>query len=180
MSDQGATGTMTRAVAAMLAPTLGWERSVEVVSGAIRRLGLKDESADIEDRRTILEDLALEQGIVGVTARYALSRTGFGSRPDHKTVSVPPSSGAAPESSASARLAATLGVHELVGQLATMMGPDKSETTVQAALKRLDLPRERLDREQATRLLDDLGRQEGLVGITVRFVRGKILARFGG
>jgi hypothetical protein len=171
---------MTRTVAAMLAPTLGWDRSVEVVVGALRRLGLKDEDLRNEERRAILEDLAMEAGIVGVTARYALSRVGGGSRPDHKSVSIPPSSIPTPDSSAAQRLAATLPVHELVAQLATMMGTEKSEATVLAGLKRLDLPRERLDREQVGRLLDDLGRQEGLVGITVRFVRPKIVARFGG
>jgi len=115
-----------------------------------------------------------------VTARYALSRVGGGSRSGMKAVSVPPSSGAPPDSSAAARLTATVPVHEVIAHLATMMGAEKSEATVLAALKRLDLPRERLDREQAGRMLDDLGRQEGLVGITVRFVRPKILARFGG
>ena len=184
MSERSATGMMTRTVAALLAPTLGWEKSVEVVAAALRRLGLKDEDLRLEDRKVILEDLALEAGIVGVTARYALSRAG-GSRPKMQAVSIPPSSGPSssggpPDSSAAARLAATLAVHEIVAQLAVMMGQDKAESTVIAALKRLDLPRERLDREQAMRLLDDLGRQEGLVGVTVRFARGKILTRFGG
>ena len=55
-----------------------------------------------------------------------------------------------------------------------------ADAAVVASLKRLDLPRERLDREQTTRLLDDLGRQEGLAGMTVRFVRAKIVARLGG
>jgi len=160
---------------------------MEIVNGALRRLDLKDEDLRPEDRRIILEDLALEVGIVGVAARYALSRIG-GSRPDlHVTSGLhatpgPPSSRKIPsvDSSASARLAATLAVHEIVAQLATMMGPDKSEATVLVALKRLDLPRERLDWEQTTRLLDDLGRQPGLVAVSVRFVRAKIFARFGG
>jgi hypothetical protein len=62
MSEQSATGAMTRAVAAMLAPTLGWDRSVEVVVGALRRLGLKDEDLGSEERRAVLEDLSHERG----------------------------------------------------------------------------------------------------------------------
>jgi hypothetical protein len=183
MSEQsGSTAGTTRAVAALLAHVLGWEKSVEVVSGAARRLGFKDGTIGPDERQAILEDLSMEAGIVGVTARYALSRVGV-SRSDAQPISsVPPVSphpaSIAPDSSAAVRLAATIGVHEVIGPLAAVMGQDKAEAAVLAGLKRLGLPRERLDREQASRLVDDLGRQEGHVGATARFVRARVLAKF--
>lgn len=186
MWDQsGITAGTTRAVATQLAPMLGWEKSVEVVTGAVRRLGFKDGELGPDERKAILEDLALESGLVGVTARYALTRTTV-SRSDDHAITLPPTSpraaalSAPPDSSAAARLAATVGVHEVVGELAPLMGVDKAELAVQSGLKRLGLPRERLDRDQANRLCDELCRQEGHVGITARFVRPRVLAKFGG
>jgi hypothetical protein len=163
---------------------LGWEKSVEAVAGAVRRLGLKDGALGPDERRAILEDLALEAGLVGVTARYALTRAA-GSRPDMQAATIPPASprpatpSVPPDSSASALLAATLGVHEVIGQLAPLMGADKAELAVHGCLKRLGLPRERLDREQAARLWDELCRQEGHTGITARFVRPRVMAKPG-
>jgi hypothetical protein len=177
MSDSGS-GT-ARAVAAKIAPMLGWERAIEVVNDAMRRLGLKDGTLTADDTTTILEDLTHEAGLVGVTARYALSRAGSpsGSRSDLQAMQ-PPSSRPAPDAGAAALLVATIGVHELLGQLAALMGEEKAEAVVQAALKRLALPRDRLDREQTTRLLDDLCRQEGHVGTTARFIRPRVMAKF--
>lgn len=184
-SEPENTAGTTRALAAQLAPMLGWEKSVDVVAGAVRRLGFKDGELGPDQRQAILEDLALEAGLVGVTARYALSRAGSSSRSDMHAITLPPSSprpttlSVPPDSSASALLAATLGVHEVIGQLAPLMGVDKAEIAVHSCLKRLGLPRERLDREQAARLCDELCRQEGHTGITARFVRPRVMAKFG-
>ncbi len=167
-----------RAVAARLAPTLGWERSVEVVQATARKLHCDEGALSVSDVQSILEDLALEAGIVGVTARVALSRSGasYAKMPAVvQPTTLPPPSDSGP---ASAVLVTTLGLHEITAQLAPLLGPDKTEAAVQASLRRLGLPRERFDREQAIRLLDDLGHQAGVVGMTVRFVRARVLARF--
>jgi hypothetical protein len=160
---------------------LGWDRSVEVVTAAMRRLGLDEAAASTADCRVILEDLALEPGLVGVSARYALSRT---SRSDVPPATAPPSPprvtpSVPPPDSASARLAQTMAVHELVAQLAPLLGDDRSASVVEGLLKRLGLPRERLDRAELTRLLDELARQGGHLGSTGRFVRPRILAKLG-
>lgn len=181
MSEQSGSGAGTAwALAALMAPTLGWERSLEVVTGAARRLGFKESSIGADERKVILEDLSLEPGLVGVTARYVLSRTSI-SKPEMQATS-PPSSRRPtlpPESSASARLAATIGVHEVVAQLASLMGHDKAERAVVAGLRLLALPRERLEHDQLARLLDDLCRQEGHTGSSARFVKPRILAKLG-
>jgi len=168
-----------RGVAARLVPTLGWERSVEVVLATVRKLRCDETNLSASDVQLILEDLSLEGGIVGVTARVALSRSGA-SRSNMSAVvpqsTMPPPSESAP---ASAVLVTTIGLHEISAQLAPLLGADKAEAALQASLRRLSLPRDRFDQEQTVRLLDDLGHQDGVVGMTVRFVRGRILARFG-
>jgi len=167
-----------RGVAARLAPTLGWDRSVEVVLATARKLRCDESSLSGDDVQLILEDLSLEGGIVGVTARVALTRTGTSRS---KIVAVVPQSTLPPPSDsapASAVLVTTIGLHEITAQLAPLLGADKADAALQASLRRLGLPRDRFDHEQTVRLLDDLGHQDGVVGMTVRFVRGRVLARF--
>jgi hypothetical protein len=65
-------------------------------------------------------------------------------------------------------------------QLAPLLGPDKTDSALGAAVRRQGLPRERLDREQTVRLFDDLGHQDGVIGMAARFVRPRVLALFGG
>jgi hypothetical protein len=171
----GSAPVAVRSVVAQLAPTLGWERSVEAVAATIRRLCLDEDTLTPRDVTAILEDLALEEGLVGVTARFALSKSV--SRPQMPAMTIPPPSDSAPASSV---LVTTIGLHEVASQLAPMLGADKTETALQASMRRLGLVKARLDREQATRLLDDLGHQDGVVGMTARFARARVLARFGG
>src|SRR5580693_5784697 len=82
---------VTRAVVGHLAPSLGWTRSHEVVAATLKRLCLDEATLQSEDVFAILEDLSLEEGMVGVTARIALSRIAPG-RPDGpiSTRSFPP------------------------------------------------------------------------------------------
>jgi hypothetical protein len=171
-----------RSVTALLTPTTGWERSNEAVAATMRRLGFGDEDDLDPDQVTkVLEDLALEDGIVGVTARVLLTKSTKGSAPRAEATSlptIPPPSSPSEDAPASVRLAATIGVHEVIGQIAPLLGADWAEAAVQASQRKLALPRERLDHEQAVRLLDDLGHQDGLVGMTARFVRARVLARF--
>lgn len=173
-----------RSVVALLAPTVGWDRSEEAVAATLRRLHLDESALSPRDVAALLDDLAVEQGIVGVTARVVLSRNGHARAED---IPAPPSSSppsgrmaAAPDSSPASVLVMTIGTHEVVAQLGPLLGLDKAEAAVSAAQRKLGLPRERLDREQVGRLLDELGHQDGPVGMTVRFARGRVMARFGG
>jgi hypothetical protein len=173
-----------RAVVALLAPTVGWERSEEAVAASVRRLGLDGSRLSPDQVRQLLEDLAMEQGMVGVTARVVLTRKNP-SRNDLPAVTVPlPTTSTYPppddSAPASVRLVGTIGLHEVKAQLAPLLGADKTDSALGAAVRRQALPRERLDREQAVRLLDDLGHQDGVVGMAARFVRPRVLALFGG
>jgi hypothetical protein len=162
---------------------VGWEKSQEAVSATIRRLGLDGDELDSDQVTRVLEDLALEEGIIGVTARVLLTKASKNStsRPDMappSTTTPPPPSAPSDDAPASVRLAATIGVHEVIAQLAPLLGADRAEAAIHATLRKLGLPRERIDHEQAVRLLDDLGHQDGLIGMTVRFARTRVLARF--
>lgn len=180
-------GTVTaRSVVALLAPTVGWDRGEEAVAATIRRLHLDDTALAPRDVAAVLEDLAIEEGMVGVTARIVLSRKSHLRAED---IPSPPSSTrslqsrrvpCAPDTSPASVLVMTIGVHEVVAQLGPLLGFDKTEAAISATQRKLGLPRERLDREQVVRLLDELGHQDGPVGMTVRFARGRVMSRFGG
>jgi hypothetical protein len=159
---------------------VGWEKSQEAVGATLRRLGYDGARLSADQVTKVLEDLAMEQGMVGVTARVILSRAPI-SPTDAEATRPPPVLTVPPDDSlpASFRLAATIGVHEVLGQLSPLLGADKAEAAVQASLRRHALPRERLDAEQVTRLLDDLGHQDGVVGMAARFAKSRVLARFG-
>lgn len=58
-------------VAVLLAPTLGVEKSDEVVLDAIRRLKLPEDGLTHPEGLAVLEQLAETEGLVGVAARFA-------------------------------------------------------------------------------------------------------------
>ncbi len=164
----------SRSIAALLARTLGQEKSEEVVGTALRRLGLRPGPLTPLEGRAVLDNLGAEPGIVGVTARFARSRSGIESDPPPASmVSSALRPAAAPPTNAPPPPATRL-VNDIVSLFAATMGHEKGEETVLAAVKRLGLPRDRLDKPQCTQLFEDLGRQPGLVGVTARFARARL------
>jgi hypothetical protein len=169
-----------RSVIALLTPTLGLQKAEEVVGAALKRLGLKDGRLSPENHGAILEDLSHDPGLVGVTARFALSRSGQ-PRADAAPVASPASQRSSPvPDSASARLTGAVAPKEIAALLTGPLTYDKADEAVRAGIRRLGLPSGRLDREQAIRLLDDLARQDGIIGPTARFAKGKLLGKVGG
>ncbi len=93
--------TGVRELVAMLTPGLGREISERKVAGAMQKLGFRDGTLTREQRRAVLAELSREPGMVGVTARFAVSRdqlSGMSSTPPSSAVSqdAPPSSGSRP------------------------------------------------------------------------------------
>jgi hypothetical protein len=58
----------------LLASSVGVEKARECVTGAAHELGLASEELTQRDALSVLEHIAGQPGIVGITARFAKSR----------------------------------------------------------------------------------------------------------
>jgi hypothetical protein len=68
-------GSLTRAdLAALLAPTLGQEKSDEMIKETLQKLGLSLDPISTEDGLAVLEELAKSAGIAGIASRFAKAR----------------------------------------------------------------------------------------------------------
>jgi hypothetical protein len=172
--------TTTRAVVALLAATLGWEMSEERVGAAMRRLGMSGGSLSHDQGMAILDELAKEPGMVGVTARFAKSRADLAGSFEPVSSRRPASQDEPTPSSAPARpTKSTLSLREIVPMLSHAVGQEKGHEAILAGVRRLGLPEDRLDRDQAGFLFEDLAAQGGLVGITARFAKARLILAFG-
>jgi hypothetical protein len=173
-----------RSLIEMLAATLGWEKSAEVVNATVQRLGLPPVVIASSQAVTVLAELAKSPGMVGVTARFARSRmelNGPPSAPTSGRASVPPSSsrdGGPPSSLKNVAKSLLLG--ELVGLLASTVGQERAEEAVLEVVRRMGLPARSLTRDQTLTVLDDLAGRAGLVGVTARFAKARAILLFGG
>ncbi len=65
-------GPLTRTdLAALLAPTLGQEKSEEIVLGSFQKLGFSLDGVSTAEGLAVLEELATSAGIVGIASRFA-------------------------------------------------------------------------------------------------------------
>ena len=180
-----------RDIVSLFAPTLGWDKSEELVNGVRYKLCLPRGAMSAAQALTILDELALEPGIVGVTARFLRSRGDLlrnapptsertGVRPVEDPADVsPPSSKVSPRRDPP-REEARLDVRELTDLLAGTLGNEKAQEAIAAGAKRLALPEGRITHAQASLLFEDLARQPGLVGITARFAKARLMLKLGG
>jgi hypothetical protein len=168
----------------MLAATLGWEKSAEVVNATALRLGMPAAIVTSTQAAALLSELAKAPGMVGVTARFARSRMEFSapsSSPTSGRASIVPQTPAdeAPPSSLK-NVARSLLMGEVVALLASTVGQDRAEEAVLEAVRRLGLPTRALSRDQTLAVLDDLASRPGLVSVTARFAKARAILLFGG
>jgi hypothetical protein len=189
MLDLPPEGTFSSSrIAEMLAATLGCEKSTEVVDEAIGRLRYRTDALNLAQALALLADLARTPGMVGIAARFARSRievprasppssavmetTGplsvRGSR-EPRSVREPPST-PKPET--------TVTADEIALLLSGAMGTEKAQEVVLAATRRLGIRPERIDKEQAMTLLDQLAVEPGVVGLCARFTKARLILRF--
>lgn len=157
-------------VAAMLAQTLGQEKSAEVVSVAAAALGYRGPLLTRDEASNLLDHLSRVAGLIGIAARFAQRRA---QAADDRE---PPSSVRVMERSAPASDRDTGIRIELVALLAQSLGVEKAEEEVANASRRLALG-PRLDRDQATRILEALAKTPGAIGATARFAKARFLLR---
>src|SRR6185436_3105396 len=121
----------------LLAPTLGQEKSEEVIITGAAALGHRLDRLTFEKARQILGKLGAEPGIVGVASRFALTRLVPATQPSVQLKVAPLRSGRAEKVRAIAAeeaAAKTIG-HENVAQLlAHSLGIEQAKAAVAAAV----------------------------------------------
>jgi hypothetical protein len=180
-----------RDVAALLASTLGWEKSEELVGTVATKLGLDPARLDPDQAIEILDMLSRQQGIVGVTARFARSRCDSLKRASQSPPKTPPPRRGAgdaarsgsipappPEVPSSQVVSKRLPISELVALLAPTIGQEKSAEAITAAARASGITEDRLTQEQALGLFEVLASHDGLVGVTARFAKARLVLRF--
>jgi len=161
-------------VVGLLSPTLGAEKSADVVMAAARRLGVPEGGITGAQAIAILEELARTSGIVGVTARFARQRTDFSrfAAPVRRSTMPPPRQSSFPAPN-------RLPVSDLAGLLSHTVGQEKSEEAISAAASRLGIRADTLGRAEAIAVFEELSKQPGIIGITAKFTKNRIGAKFG-
>lgn len=154
----------------LLAPTLGPEKSADVVALALSRRRLARGDLQVADALVLLDDLAQSPGMVGIAARYAIPRVQSGSGPASG-----PASSEAPSSSRTRAL--TIELREIVELFSAVVGRAKSEEVVASGAQKLGLGA-RLDRTQALSLVELLAAEPGMVGLCARFAKARLILRF--
>ncbi|RYE86453.1 MAG: hypothetical protein EOO75_15715 [Myxococcales bacterium] len=143
---------------ALLAPALGDERGEQVIAQALSAHHLRPPLSDEQTRR-LLTDLGLQGGTVGAAARLALQRL----------ASTPARAAAVPTPTPSGPAL------DIVSLLAPSLGVERAADVVRQACHRLGLLGPPHDRAGVLALLDQLDSEPGLVGVTTRFVKARLL-----
>lgn len=154
------------AVAALLVSALGQEKSEELVAAAARGLGVSLDALSPEDVRAIFHQLAGAAGLVGVVARFAISRG------DVEELVARTS---APPSSTRAVAVAAAPAVDLAALLAPALGAEKARDAISGAAARLGLDPHALSHDDAIAVLDELTRSDGMVGVVARFAKARVL-----
>jgi hypothetical protein len=183
-----------RDVAELLSSTLGWEKSEELVQTIAHAAGFDPNDLTPDDAVVILDMLSRQQGLVGVTARFARSRADTLRRmrirpppPVAPQIGLPgeptPVSGIqrtpSHQSASWSNLAPKrLPISELVTLIAPTIGQEKAAESIAFALRVKGIVEEKLTQEQALAVFEVLSQNEGLVGVTARFAKARLVLRY--
>lgn len=149
-----------RDLALLLATALGDARATEVVTTALRTLGLPEEPLDHEAAKRVLNHVSTVDGIVGVTGRVALTRLQFGAN----------GSGSVPAIAARTELRP---LSVVAGLLAQNVGEERAQRLVEETASTMNLPAQ-IELDQALALLEKITRMSGVVGVAARFAKTRI------
>jgi hypothetical protein len=162
-------------VALLLASALGQDKSAEVVAGAARSLGIPRSAFTGEEIRDIFDVLVKAEGLVGVVARFAVSRG------DVDSLAVRASPGFEPKTltqirAAPAVMPTSAPVVDLIPLIAPALGAEKARDAVDAAAARRGVDSSMpLSHEDALAVLDEMAQVEGIVGVVARFAKARFL-----
>lgn len=154
----------------LLAAALGQEKSDEVVMTTARSLGVSPPFSAGEVQ-TLFATLSKADGLIGVVARFAVSRGDVEALVEKAMTQSSRNPAANEPASAKLRLAAV----DLLPLLAPALGTEKARDAVTTTAQRMRFDPQSLTREQALTVLDDLAGSEGIVGVVARFAKARFL-----
>lgn len=154
--------------------SVGEERATEAVSGAARVLGLGTTHLSPLQVQAIYEFLAKASGLVGITARATLRKG------DPPSMDAPGSSERLATLPDDVRTATgtRLAYAEIYALFSPCVGDEKAGELVRAAIVELCLSPRTLGKEEVLELLEHLASEPGIVGVTARFAKARIILRF--
>lgn len=162
----------------LFALSLGVAKAEQVVRQAAQKNGVRGARLSFDDALTLLDVLAREPGIIGITSRLAASRlkrksSASNARRDNPSVPPPPSSqnDASPPSSLTP-------LERLIDSLSGTLGRQKAREEVEAARIALGLSLP-LQVNDCIMVLEQLGTGTGVVSTTARFVKVRFLLNSG-
>jgi hypothetical protein len=155
----------------LLAPSLGQEKSDEVVLATARSLGFSPPFFSAAEVRSLFETLSKAEGLIGVVARFAVSRGDVDVLVERALTQSTRNPRAQDPSSTKLRVAAV----DLLPLLAPALGTEKARDAVTTTAHRLRLNPQSLTRDQALSVLDELACTEGIVGVVARFAKARFL-----
>jgi hypothetical protein len=162
-------------IAALLAPTLGQEKSNELVLVEARRLRLETDELTPEGATHILEALCSQDGLVGVVARFALARQ------ETLTLLRRASAGesaVAREVQSAPSGSVSIAASELLAYLAPSLGEEKAIEVLVATSAKLGLSRGPYSRPDALRILEAMAKAEGVIGVVARFATARFVLKY--
>jgi len=149
-------------LASTLAPAVGEERALELVSEAMRELGVHATEVTAYEARALFDHIGRHEGVIGVSARIARVRLATLRESDK------------PDPSKLRHMLAK----EVAELLAPSMGQERARELVETSARKLGLELEALGREEVAAILDDLATTGGVVSVVARFAKARALLKF--
>ena len=153
-------------VAVLLASALGQDKSAEVVASSARRLGISHGGFTADDVNAIFEILVKLEGLVGVVARFAVSRGDVA-----KLIAKAAETQSSP--SPQPRRASTVDIMPLISPA---LGTEKARDAIAHAAARRGIHVDAgLSHSDVLAILDEMTKVEGIVGVVARFAKARFL-----
>ena len=168
-------------IAILLASALGQDKSDEVVVSAARAAGISRSAYLSDDIRAIFDRLVRAEGLIGVVARFAVSRGDVEKLIARVPQPVSKSRSGGPDAASNARDGAPHSIPpsvaiDLMHLIVPALGIEKSRDAIeQAAARRSVDMSSGLTYNGALTVLDEMTKVEGIVGVVARFAKARFL-----
>jgi hypothetical protein len=163
----------------LLASALGQEKSEEVVLSTARSLGYAGPYYSANEVRGLFVQLSKTEGLIGVVARFAVSRGDVEALVEKAQSTRNPRVSAKPGVSDPPSSKSRIAVVDLLPLLSPALGTEKARDATTATAVRLGFDARSLSRDEALAVLDDLARSEGIIGVVARFEKARFLLEMG-